>query len=228
MQMRQVNRFLKSGTSAGFATVAAIAAVAGGGAGCSSPTATERPINVIAIDRSGSTEAIRPAQLRTLTAAFARAAKRREELTVYAVDRQSLCVYSPRQLKAADRVPDEVERQFAAGGNAATRTRTRPAAFWEQMAQTYATETRPVRILYLTDGGNDWAAEARKLEGAVTKLAANPRVKVGVVGVNADQYRTLQAQFAAFGAERSVIRTGHDTPQMIAALDEWRKKEGAQ
>ena len=87
------------------------------------------------------------------------------------------------------------------------------------MAQKYGDGTQDVTIVYLTDGGNDWADEDAEIPPVLAKLAGNPLVRVAVVGVNPELKPLLEKQFAVFG-NRAVIRGRDATPDQLAG---WRK-----
>lgn len=195
-------------------------------AGCPAPQhPPAQVLNVIAVDRSGSTEAMRDVQKRVLTSAFFRAANYNEEVAAYTVDREASCVFAPQKLRPGQRVSDYVLEKLKTPSQSASR-RTRPARFWTDMAAQYATPSpsRMVRILYLSDGGDDYS-EGKEITRAAAALAANPSVLVGLLGVVPSQARTLQQQFASFGEKRLILRIGNDLSAQMEGLSALRTQE---
>lgn len=183
------------------------------------------PLNIIAIDRSGSTQHMREAQIATLRAAFARAAKWGEVAAIYTVDRKTACVMAPAILKRGQSPPSSVLREMQTS-NPERATRTRPALFWEEMVKEYATakDGRLIRILYLTDGGNDWLEEDTRVSKAANELARNPNVYVALLGLHTDLYAPIQKQFSTFNEKNAVFSIGSDREMMIQGLSALREK----
>lgn len=180
-------------------------------------------INVFAVDRSGSTESMRETQKTVVTAGFARAGKWGEKVSIYVVDSKSAEVFAAQTVKRKEDPPPSALEELGTPKNNRGRG-TRPALFWAQMASEYAAPKTAgtVRILFLTDGGNDQVEDAPKLTASVKQLAKNPHVYVALVGLDKDEAETLKKQFAPFG-ERFRYAIGPDASEMLKALSELRK-----
>ena len=169
--------------------------------GAKAPAPAKPPLNVVAIDRSGSTAPMRNRQIDLLKQMVLEGRQRGERLTIWAVDNKAVSVLQPEPMS-----DDYVIRQAALvelkTPSKERATRTRPALFWEKMADEFSGPNAPngiVRILYCTDGDNDWADEANDLKKAADRLAQNPRVFVSMAGLKPDATEPLKKQFAAFG-----------------------------
>ena len=180
--------------------------------GCGSQDA----INIVAVDRSGSTAGIRRNLRLLLVNAFNRSQDAGQQFAAWAVDRQAICLYGPRKAEL-DRLPPEVQQQLEPGAAPKTETRTRPALFWEEMANRYPQSPTLVRIAYLTDGGNDFAGDLSRIQAAVQRLARNPKVYVTIAGVQADQRGWLERAFAPLGPRFQIAGRGEEEP----ALEQW-------
>lgn len=180
--------------------------------GCGSQEA----VNIVALDRSGSTIAIRRNLRLLLANAFNRSQDAGQQFAVWAVDRQAVCLYGPRKADQ-DRLPPEVQKQLEPGAAPKTETRTRPALFWEEMANRYPQSPTLVRIAYLSDGGNDFAGDLPRIETAARKLGGNPKVYVTIAGVQADQRGWLERAFAPLGSRFQIAGRGEEEP----AMEQW-------
>jgi hypothetical protein len=172
-------------------------------------------LNIVGVDRSGSTIAIRQEQQGWLLWVFRNAQDRSQQLAVWAVDRKADCLYGPRKPED-ERLPPDVYKALDPGVSK-TPTITRPALFWEEMADHYAHSAIPIRIAYLTDGGNDEPRDLARLRTAVSKLAANPKTRIAIIGVQPDQRHWLEAEFKPFGNRLELGGCG----EAEAALNGW-------
>ena len=170
------------------------------------------PINIIAVDRSGSTEKVRPDQLTVVNVAYRRAGKFSEKAAVYAVDSKSACVLTLAKVEANRDISPAVLKVLQTDKSHRS-TDTRPAIFWEQMADLYAASPpdQAVRIIYLTDGDNDFPADEARIQAAIDRLSANQQVSVGIFGVTMDNNNKLQKQFQGFGSRATIVALNDKT-----------------
>jgi len=180
------------------------------------------PINIFGIDRSGSTARMREQQKAVVTAGFIFAGKRREKVGVYVVDSKSAPVFSVREISKRERPLPSVLKEFDTV-TSVRGSRTRPAAFWKQMSDDYAASnpTIRIRINYVTDGDNDWAMDARKINEYINRLSQNPNVYIALIGLDKDQVEPLKKQFRPFG-ERCTFSIGTNQGEMIDAVSSLR------
>ena len=182
-------------------------------------------IEIVAEDRSGSTANQRADQKGFLGEAFLNAQNTGGKVGVWAVDRTAVSVLDVQKITNGAVVTEKLlkELETSIGKDA---SRTRPALFWEAMATQYGgaspkSNTQPIVIVYLTDGDNDWAADAPRIDKAVRTLAQNPQVKVALVGISNDLKPSLEKQMSPFG-NRALVRGTDATPDAIA---HWRNGE---
>jgi len=183
-------------------------------AGCSNSTSTgeeAKPVlNIIALDRSGSTQHIRPEQVKAFRAAFNQAAKWGEEVTVYVVDRKASCIFEKSPLKRGQKIPASVIKELETPPSDRS-TKTRPALFWEKVAEEYATKTdHKIRVVYLTDGGNDWYGEEKRVAEVANEIAKNPNISIALLGLSSELRDSVKEQFKAFDESRLLIKIGAD------------------
>lgn len=183
-------------------------------------------INIFAIDRSGSTAHLRKMQKKALNMGFTQSGTWGDSVAVYVVDSKTACVYTPQEAKAVVKAPDLVLRAVDTAGGGRGKG-TKPALLWEELASQYAAPPAPrvVRIVYITDGDNDWAADAPRITAAINKLAENPRVYVAIVGLDKDQFAQIRNQFAPFADNRATFTVGDDESQMSDTLTRVLQKE---
>lgn len=187
-------------------------------------TTVPKPLNIVALDRSGSTQAFRADQLRFMGEAMSDATDHTNWLAFWFVDRTATCGFGPKRIISDDdadisKIYDAFKTPTNKNG-----TRTRPLMLWQQMADKYSdtidSPKQAITIVYLTDGGNDWADEAGKIPPLLARLAENPLVRVAVVGVNPELKPVIEKQFTAFG-NRTVVWGRDATPDQVA---KWRKE----
>jgi hypothetical protein len=189
-------------------------------AGCrsaaQSASAAGPVLNVIALDRSGSTENARDLYKGVANKSFLKAQALRQQLAVWAVDRESVCLFGPRRARG-DRLPPQVFRELDQNVRRRTSQRTRPAVFWEQMASRYGNTQSLVRIAYFTDGGNDWADEKKRVAAAASRLSGNPNLFITIAGVNPDQRTWLEDAFRPLDKRFLISSKGEE----LDALRDW-------
>lgn len=181
------------------------------------------PLTLVALDRSGSTENFRDSQRGFIVNAGKDSLRRGNYYSFWAVDREANCIYDPKIPRSKKEFNDSITDEYETRRTGEA-TRTRPALLWEALAQKYggaksASGTQPVNVLYLTDGGNDWAADEPRITQAVHTLSQNPQVRVALVGVNPELKPVLETQFAPF-ASRVVVWGRSATLEQVA---DWRK-----
>ena len=174
---------------------------------CQSPASTQtratappKPLTLVALDRSGSTEAFRGQQRGFAMDSAMDALDRGNEYAGWVVDRAANCVYDPQVPGSTKEFDDKFFAEFKTR-RTKDASRTRPALLWEALADKYGgtspvSGTQPVTVIYLTDGGNDWAGDEPRITQAVQRLAQNTRVRVALVGVNPELKSALEEQFA--------------------------------
>jgi len=166
-------------------------------------------VNIVAVDRSDSTGDMREDLNKLVAFSYSSCVDRGQQFAVWAVDRESYCLYGPRPA-LEDRLPNNVFNELQRKGHN-TAFRTRPAKFWEAMAKRYQQSPTVVRMAYLTDGGNDYAADGPRIRKAVKRLAANERVFVAIAGVRPNQREWLEEAFAPFGSRFRIGTLGEES-----------------
>ena len=197
-------------------------------AGCNTPH-TEQvlkseklpALNVVAIDRSGSTLNMRETQILALKSAFARAADWGEEVAIYMVDRETTCVYSAKKVSDDSRIPKDVLKKLKTTEGVRS-NRTRPYLFWKEMDKKRLDKNRRMRILYLTDGDNDWKEEDRLIDKMVRNLSLNKNINVALLGLNEDAELRIKSQFSCFEGRVSYF-VGKDKAAISAGISKWRR-----
>lgn len=188
--------------------IALLALTAAGCAGDSRPAGDERWI--VAIDRSASTEApaLRARQLESLDTVATQAEGRHGSLDVWAFDNDARRIFGPSPgtdgldaVKAKELSPSATPRRI-----------TRPGLLLEKLSadpQTARVGER-LRIVVLTDGGIDDAADAPRLRSACQTLAQrHPRLSLRVIGIAPESRDLWQrctteiADFQAVGVEEA-------------------------
>lgn len=190
-----------------------IACLAAASSGCKPNVAA---INVVAIDRSGSTAAMRLDQEGGVVSLFGATQDRGRQLAVWAVDRKSVCLYGPL-IPDCDRLPPEVYQELQPRPRSSA-TITRPALFWEEMAREYGSVDKQIRIAYFTDGGNDVADDLPRVRKAAEKLALNKNIWVAIIGLQPDERTWIRRDFQLFGSRLATAGPGEEAQ---AALDAW-------
>lgn len=159
------------------------------------PRPSEEAIVVIGIDRSGSTEVQRPAQREAAEAATFFADENRIKLGFYAVDKKAVSIQEPGTL--APGLPESVATELDTKPKSRS-TGTRPLAFWREMKERFGNNEYPTYIAYLTDGGNDFAADTDEITSTLRSLADNPNIHVAILGVAPDLLTDVRRDLAPF------------------------------
>jgi len=160
------------------------------------------PIIIIAIDRSGSTEAFRESYKLAAIAATAHTADNRSSLGFYAVDRKAISIDEPHRYEIGGLTPS-VQAELASKPNQRS-VGTRPLAFWEEMTERFGDTKTPVYIAFLTDGGNDFAGEKKPVSASLKKLSENTNVHVALLGVNPELSTSMRRDIQPF-ADRGLL-----------------------
>lgn len=166
----------------------------------STPSPTPGPISeavvIIGIDRSGSTEVQRPAQREAAEAATFFADENRTKLGFYAVDNKAVSIKEPDYPEVG--LSRSVEAELSTKSKSRS-TRTRPLAFWQEMQERYGETKSPTYIAFLTDGGNDFAMDAKEVTTTLKALAGNKNIHVGILGVTPDLLTSVRRDLEPFG-----------------------------
>jgi hypothetical protein len=146
----------------------------------------------------------------------------RDRLTVYRVDRKTSEFYDRVYAGDVESLARTVvaETSVSAQGDEGTRL----AEFWEQIATRAATEQgSEITICLLADGFNDDVRPAswERIQAAVRKLAANPRVR-GVVlcGFHADTWQQWRTTLAPLGGRLHLLSPSQATPEAVLSASE--------
>lgn len=216
-----------------------------------SPTtanAAKIPLDLIVVDRSGSTAYMRATQIALARAVYAYSGEWGEEAEIDVLDSQIAPVVERHTPQSNEPVPqyaldklnaveDTTQTDQSAGekaddkGKAATGTkqsraaRTRPALLWKQLLSEIQNDSsdRPIRVFFLTDGDNDWAGDEKEIATDLAAIGRNPHVYITIAGLNMDNANSIRKQFAPFG-DRFDCTIGPDRSQMVAAKDRLLEK----
>ncbi len=155
------------------------------------------PIVIVAIDRSGSTEVHRESQRLAAEAATAFSADNHNLLGFYAVDRKAVSIQEPKSFDIGG-LSDSVKAEFETKPSSRS-VGTRPLAFWQEINERYQTTKAPVYVAFLTDGGNDYAADKKAVTSTLKQLSSNPNIHVAILGVNSDLSTDIRRDLSPFG-----------------------------
>jgi hypothetical protein len=180
-------------------------------------------LNVVAIDRSGSTANMRETQILALKSAFVRAADWGEEVAIYMVDREMTCLFSAEKINDDSRITKRVLDQLKEF-DASRSQGTRPYNFWKEMEKQYAGKQKSVRILYLTDGDNDWKDDERLINRSLASISKNKNITIALLGLNKDAEEKIKSQFSCFG-NRVTFSVGKEKAAIAAGITKWREKK---
>jgi hypothetical protein len=191
-------------------------AVVGKGCKLQPPEPRRDVISVVAVDRSGSTAAMRETLLMGLHQIYQEAAISGRSLAIWAADAKPVLLWGPR-IPEEEYLPEGVKKGLDPSQQPVIRG-TRPGLLWAELADRHASSTVPIQIDYLTDGGNDAPGDLSRLREAVQRLSHNPQVSVAILGVLPEHKTWLEKEFRpAFGDRLSI-----GGPEEI--LDEVRRR----
>lgn len=176
-------------------------------------------LTVVAVDRSGSTAPLRNEFNAVVADAHDAILNRNQVLAVWAVDREAVCLFGPR-VPQDDRLPPRVYQELGVGASPSTERGTRPALFWEEMATRVSNHPGPARLLYLTDGGNDFPADLPRIQAAASTLGNQPRCFVTIAGIRPDQRSWIERAFHPLGSRLQIAARGEEH----AALEVWLRQ----
>ena len=125
----------------------------------------------------------------------------RDRLSAYHVDHSCTEFFDGLAPESADAFQDQLVGELA---QMPPRSGTRPAAFWEAVADACAADKTGERtvIVLFSDGDNDdeTAESDERIRWAARRLAADPRVAgVAILGASPDNWAVLKSQFAPLG-----------------------------
>ncbi|MBB6050428.1 hypothetical protein [Armatimonas rosea] len=166
---------------------------------------------------------MRETQLLALKSAFARAADWGEEVAIYMVDREITCLLPAEKINDDSRIKKRVFDQLKEL-DALRSQGTRPYNLWKEMEKLYAGKQKSVRILYLTDGDNDWKDDERLISRALLSISKNSKITIAILGLNKDTEEGLKSQFSCFGG-RVTLSVGKEKSTIAAGITKWREKK---
>jgi hypothetical protein len=172
-------------------------------AGCSKQSnRSAYPVIIVAIDRSGSTDAFRENYKLASMAATAYTADNRSLLGFYAVDRKAISIDEPHKYTVGG-LTASVQAELASRPSQRS-VGTRPLALWQEMTERFGNAKTPVYIAFLTDGGNDFAGENKLVTASLKQLSTNNNVHVAFLGVNPELSTNARRDLQPFG-ERGLL-----------------------
>lgn len=160
------------------------------------------PVVIVAIDRSGSTDAFRESYKLASMAATAHTADNRSSLGFYAVDRKAISIDEPHRYEVGG-LTASVQSELSSRQSQRS-VGTRPLALWQEMTERFGNANTPVYIAFLTDGGNDFAGEHKLVTAALKQLSTNNNVHVALLGVNPELSTNARRDLQPFG-ERGLL-----------------------
>ena len=174
------------------------------------------PIVIIAIDRSGSTDVHRKAQQLAAEAATAYSADNHNLLGFYAVDKKAVSIQEPKSYDLGG-LSASVKAEFATK-SASRSVGTRPLVFWQEMFERYGKTKSPVYVAFLTDGGNDYAADKKTVSSTLEQLSSNPNIHVAILGVHPDLSTDIRHDLSPFGSRaRQSVQNGNASDEALRA-----------
>lgn len=210
----QANRNVITGVIFGFVFV--IVAVIVSMLNCKSvPQPIDDAVVIIGIDRSGSTEVQRPAQREAAEAATFFADENRTKLGFYAVDNKAVSIQEPDYPEVG--LSKSVDAELSTKSKSRS-TRTRPLAFWQEMQERFGNAKSPTYIAFLTDGGNDFALDAKEITSTLKALAGNKNIHVGILGVTPDLLTSVRRDLEPFGERaKQTVQTGQSSREALVS-----------
>jgi len=153
---------------------------------------------VVAIDRSASTDPIRPELCHRFYELVDRAAARKDRLSLWAFDNKPVMIWGPRVPQGTETFNSIMYREFL---KAPGRRMTRPAVLLREIVnQTYQnTETEPIAICVLTDGDSEIASDELLLIEVGSELASKPHITLSVIGIKPENRTMWQKAFSRMG-----------------------------
>ena len=182
------------------------------------------PLNIIAIDRSGSTNGMRPLQKECLDVVLAKAGKWSEEASIYVLDTELTCVREAKKVQRNEPISDYVTNKLKTP-DGDTGHKTRPALLWKLLASEYSKEKsgRVIRVMFLTDGDNDWQKENKEIAESASSLSKNPNVFIAICGVTGQSHRNLKPILEPVLGKRIQFVIGNDRASLISSVTQLRE-----
>jgi hypothetical protein len=176
------------------------------------------PLLVVAVDRSGSTEATRLEHLERLRGLTDVAAGSSRPLSVWSFDRKPVCIWGPA-------VPDdenallEVMKKELLPDPTITRKMTRPALLLDVLqADAAVKKSSHTDVVILTDGDSEVADDTPLFKKSAHALHQCPSIRLFVLGVRPEARSFWQSAFQAEWGERFHL-TGPSASEMQTALN---------
>ncbi len=189
---------------AALVTLGGCAPSAGKGA-ATDPKAPPPALLVVAVDRSGSTDPVRGAQLDTLDLLVKIALSGDRNLSVWAFDNHPVCLWGPR-VPYGPAALEQVKRQELGPNSKANRRITRPALLLRALAQEPDFQRATAAdIVLLTDGDAEDASDHTTFIKTAQELGKNPHLRLCIIGIRPEARPEWKQAFAATWGSRFVV-----------------------
>ncbi len=147
------------------------------------PAHTATPSLIIAIDRSGSTSAMRETMINVVHQCASSAAENEAPLDLWAYDKTALCFWGPQIPESADATDDALSKEVSTV-DAAQHRMTRPALLIEGwLADPHLKQMASPRFVLLTDGDSEYADDTPRLAKALHALGNISGAHLYVIGI---------------------------------------------
>lgn len=164
----------------------------------------------MAVDRSGSTDAFRVDQLKSISILLGQIGGAGSKMEIWTLDRQAQRVYGPKVPIDSSEVK-KVKIDFLATDPKHPFRGTRPAALLNGLcAESRDFQDEDVRVVLLSDGDNDFAQDGPSIQAAAVQLSHIPKFSITVIGVHRDSAPMWNRLVGASLRNRLTLVSGSD------------------
>jgi len=160
--------------------------------GCASPPPSA--LYIVVIDRSESTDPMRLDQLHDITRVRQAALLNNAEMEIWFYDSVARRIYGPSVPNDSKAIKLE-KQSYLIPDMKHLKIGTRPAALFEALDKTVPDMSgKDVRLLILTDGDNDFAADDTRIKAGAQALGGVAKLRLTIIGVHPENekwWRTL-------------------------------------